>query len=640
MNKKRLTTILLSALLSVSCLFTACGEDNMTEKPKTPTSVTSFKVDNSQNHIDNSTATDKKIIENSVTEYKLVIPAAADAVLEEAAKELTVFTMKSNGMTFETIKDSECVSGGKYISLGKTTLLEECGLEVDYAKLGTDGYQIKTVEDTVYVIGENYGVLYGAYGLLGDWFDYEYFYKDCYTLNGATTVLLKNYDITEIPDIAYRAGGYGTMWEETQTINRYRMRIYSNFFVSIRGAIFHNAFKFLPVADHLETHPYWYSTGGDQTCYTARGDADEFQAMVDETVRVLKEELIAQPEKNLVTFSILDNNNACNCEACNDIVDTYGSEAAGIVLFLNEVNADIKEWFASEGEEYARDLKICFFAYNKYEKPPVKFNVATGKYEGVNGLRCDDGVCALIAPLNASYTSAVDDPQNEALKFSLDGWNAISGDIATWFYDTLYGSMENNYTFYNTFDGYQERYRYAYKVGSFWMFNEGQDQIYGSQMGFNNLKMYISDQLAWNVNADYQAMIDRYFKAMFGTAQEPLRKLFNELRARSIYNEEIYSAGSDCYATLSLAKYWPKESLLRWHGYIEEALKAIEPVKDINLEQYESYYMHIVSERLAINFALFTYYEGSLSNEQIEQFKSEYRSDVATTGITRASGAY
>ena len=624
-NKKYICAVLCCAF-SLSAIFTGCSDNAL--RP------TSFTVDNSQNHIYNVTETAEYVIKNGHTDYKILLPENPSLVLKDAAKELTQFINEATGAAFTTITENVAENGEKYISLGKTLLAEKN--DVPENGLGTDGYVIKTQGETVYVYGSDYGTLYGVYGLLNDWVGYEFFYKDTYSLRKQADVKLKNYYVKEIPDIAYRAAGYGTMWQEAQTTNRFRMRSYPSFFIPVRGQLFHNAFAYLPYEENAVIHPKWYNSGADQICYTAHGDKKEYAAMVEETVRVLKEELIASPDKNMVTFSILDNGNSCVCEACNESTAKYGAESAAIIIFLNDVNAEIKEWFGSEGAEYARDLKICFFAYNKYVKPPVKYNSATGGYEPIDGIKCDDGVCALIAPLEADYTVDFNSPENDSTKSVLLGWSAVSKDICTWFYDTLFLSVNVHYVFYNSFNGYQERMRYAYFVGSFWMFNQGQDQVFGGMSGFDSFKMYLSSRLSWNVNENYRDITQRFFDNFYGAASETMKTLFDEMCATALYFKENMVAGGDCYAPWDKPEYWTKGALTRWHGYLDKALEDILPLKDTDPESYERLYAHICYERLGINYLLCTLWSGSLSEEDYEKYKSEFVSDAKISGNTDA----
>lgn len=635
MNNKFKSIVALTCCATILCgVFTGCSDENI--PGKTTTELNGYNVDNSINHVDNTVETQKYVIKNGDTDYKIVIPDNASATVKEAAKELSQFAAEATGALLSTVKDNELTDNEKYISLGKTSFAETAGV-YDVANLGNDGYRIKTVGDNVYVIGKDYGTLYGVYGLLNDLVGYEFFYKNTYSLDKKSDVKLKNYDITEIPDIPNRPAGYGTMWQEAQTLNRYRTRVYNTYLIPVRGEVFHNSFAYLPYDTHSATHSKWYNGSGTQLCYTAHGDETEYNAMIDEVVSVLKEELKRYPDRDIVSLSCLDNIGSCSCDACVQCERTYGSASAAIILMLNKVNAQIKEWFAGDGAEYARDLKICFFAYFAYVKPPVEYNAQTGEYVPVNGIRCDDGVGVIYAPIEADYTESFDAIENEAIRSAILGWSAVSDIMMTWFYDTLYLSTNNHYVFYNTFNGFQNRLRYAYSVNSQWMFLQGQDMVFGGMTGFTSLKMYLYSKLSWNVNDDYQALIERFFDNFYGEASDKMMQIFDEMRVRSAYFKEEHDAAGDCYAALDNPTYWPKSQLCRWHDLANEALEALLKVKDVDAERYELLKSHVSFERLGINFLLCSLWKGSLSDEDYEKYRLEFVEDAAISGNTDAA---
>ncbi len=640
----KIACIALSLVSLCSVFFASCkkggGNDDSGDGGQNYVTATPVTAENSQNHVYQVSESSDYLIQGGKSDYKIVISASATLLVQEAANEFFQFTDEASGVVLPIVTDTQAMAEGteKFISIGVNALTDAAELS-NTAGLGPDGYKIVTKEGNVYVIGRDYGSLNGVYGLLNLYFDYEFFYKDTYSLTKKTDVKFLNCNVKEIPDFTHRAGGYGTMWQDEETIRRYRMRIYSQQFIPVNGAIFHNAFHYLPYEDNKVTHAEWYNSSGDQICYTAHGDPVQYEAMVAETVVQLKKALSDTQylDREMVTFSILDNNNSCSCDACNQIFLRYGAESAGIVLFLNDVNEQIRAWFADEGEEggkaYARDLKLCFFAYNKYVKAPVTYDEAKGVYTA-NDIHCDDGVCALIAPLEADYTVDFDAKENEATKSVMLGWSVVSKDIATWYYDTLYVSVNNNFIFYNTFNGYQNRFKYAYNVGSIWMFNEGQDQIYGGQGAFNSLKMYISSRLAWNVNEDYQAMITRFFENFYGPAADGMYALFNEMKARAQYCKEFLGAGGDCYASWDKASFWPKETLIRWRGMLDQAIADLAPLK--GTDAYDLYYAHIIYERVTLNYMLCTMYEGTLTETQFAQYRAEFIADAELSGNTRA----
>ena len=107
------------------------------------------------------------LVNNGETEYKIVIPAETGSLLQLASSDLNRFVAEATGVSIPVVKDSEVTGEGKFISIGKTTLLQDTNISYSYDELGRDGYKIITEGDDLYLIGgEDYGSLYATYELL------------------------------------------------------------------------------------------------------------------------------------------------------------------------------------------------------------------------------------------------------------------------------------------------------------------------------------------------------------------------------------------------------------------------------------------------------------------------------------------
>ena len=204
-----------------------------------------------------------------------------------------------------------------YISLGYNSYSLSSGYSKNSA-LKADGYQIAKKGRSIYVLGEDYGTLYGVYGLMNDLADYKFYYKDTKYIEKRDALdlgLVK--ERINIPDIENRAGGYGTMWGENDVYNpnRWGVKIYTNYFASVNGGVFHNVFHYLPYETHYSVHPKWYKNGttDQQLCYTAHGDANEYALMVQEVVEQLKTVARNSPERETYSLSGLFLATVFNC---------------------------------------------------------------------------------------------------------------------------------------------------------------------------------------------------------------------------------------------------------------------------------------------------------------------------------------
>ena len=147
-------------LLVVFCTsaFSACNARTDGKTPDTPKE--------NKNHIFNYTETDKFILENGVTEYKIVMPEEVTTEIEYARKELVNLFKEATGVTLATVSGFNLShsASGKYFSLGKTKMYETSGLNVNLSSLKDDAARIITKDNTIYFLGgTDSGVLYAVF---------------------------------------------------------------------------------------------------------------------------------------------------------------------------------------------------------------------------------------------------------------------------------------------------------------------------------------------------------------------------------------------------------------------------------------------------------------------------------------------
>ena len=325
---KRITAILLIAVLAFS--FAACQKSN--NNPSSGTDVTQ-----DANHNFSYTETDNYLLKDGATEYKIVIPSGSVSTeLSVARDELVRLFKEATGVALQVVTDAGLThsSDNKYISLGNTTVYKTCGLNADTSALKKDGARILTKDKTIFFIGKtDNGVLYGVYDFLNMHFNFETYFKDTYTLDtGVRNLKLMNYDVTDIPDIEYRTKkgiNVATTAEVNDTMFAYRMRTldsYNDMFLPIHSGsdktsswkVDHNSFYFLPKEDYFESNRNFYSTDGLQLCFTAHGDTDDFNLMVDLCAEKITNSLrwydpINYPNYTAVELGINDFFALCHC---------------------------------------------------------------------------------------------------------------------------------------------------------------------------------------------------------------------------------------------------------------------------------------------------------------------------------------
>lgn len=496
-----------------------------------------------------STEKDGYIVKNGVTEYKILVPELT-TYTTFARDELVRFFGEATGVNLTVVQDETVThtASGKYISLGDTNAFKTSGLTVDKAALGRDGARILTKDETVYIVGgTDNGVLYGVYDFLKMNFGFEVYYKDCYDIDtGVSEVKLRDYNVTDISDIPLKAR-VGILQCESQDMDdymfAYRMRTTDNLediMIPIHEELgnsssksdrLHNSLFYLPKSQYQASDAEFYSTKGEQLCYTARGNAEEYVKMTDICAQKVEQSLKWYPlTMNTVHLGIMDNWQSCDCNACKAFAAAHnGAESAAVYKFVQDVARKVVDWMnLSENEEYKRDdLQFTFFAYQWTLKPP--FEIKDGKVLIADDIVPDSDL--RIKPFNAfssfDFGVRMDSPSNaEQIEYATQ-WAQYVSDGWSW----TYGCFYNDYfCFYDPYTFYEDYYKWLYEQKYQFSFAQFHSRQRGSDTGFYILANYITSKLMWDSSLDTATLIDDFFNAMYSDAADAMKEVFYECR--------------------------------------------------------------------------------------------------------------
>ncbi len=610
------------------------------------------KPDDSENtkargtHERNIEQTENDIVKNGVTKYKVLIPANASTNIQVAKNEFVTFFKEATDIALTVEEDTSYDSATKYFSIGKTKLLEEKGLSAE-AELGQDGFRITTKDSSVFMYGySDFGSLYAVYDLLNCLFDFEPYYTDLVVVNkNVKNLKLCNYEIKEKPDFAIR------MMSEINGTWKRRLRAQSVVDVFADAlpnksveAINHNSTLILDQDTYNnpakpETyHPDWFldstirNPASTQLCYTAHGDGAELKLMAQEVVTTLREVFVETelPVDNMLMFqfSAADNARFCSCDSCMKEEAKYGSKSGAVISFCNTVSELIDEWLKSEeGSQYKRDYQLIFFAYEAYAKPPVKSNE---KGENVAAIRCNKNVVPLFMTYNGDHLRDLTHKNNKDMTDFAVGWGLCSDTLLCWNYSA-------NYTDYmymhDNFGQIQELYRFLYDNNFSYLYDEGTRQS-AAQPGFYCFKMYLESKLAWNVDADVDAITQKYFKNNYGPASDTMYSLFSQHRAYNAMlkdSDKINFGGgnsSSMWMDMNNKDYWDLPLVETWYGMCNKALEEIEPIKSVDAVRYEAIKNNILMERLSYIYTLVSVFEDELTTQEVKSLKTTFAKDA------------
>ena len=646
----RVIALLLGALSISTLTFSACGGGGDNSSSSTPPKQPEICL-----------------VEDGETNYEIVLPKKATNREEKAAAELNLFLKRATGVKLNIVTDNEVGelnTSAEYIYLGETKQTTDAVDDYSEETLTSQGYIIKQIDKAIFLVGgSDFGTLFSVYEFLGRTIDWDCIAVDEIIYTETDTVKIENIDVVDVPDIEYRVVGNYQAYNDDELANRFRfIRAHSDGFMYVNGRLYHNSLSYLPPEQYNNAnnpanyHPKWYMTEnvttfkGLQLCYTAHGDAAEYEKMQQTALDALKKAIKANPKISNVQFTMEDNSNWCTCTACAAVKQKYGADSAVVILFLNDLREKLDLWMTAE--KIKREINLVFFAYLNCMDAPVKTGMG-GIYSLIDGLKCADGVYVFYAPIYANYYTSLGDTKNVYGNFQyisnkkyyedIRKWSMISDQLYFWYYST-------NFRYYFipfcNFGAMQDNFRIAKENNVKYLFNEGQHyNETPNPTGFTYLKDYLESKLMWDVEADAKQLTEKFFTNYFGAAAEPMRKYYDQLNAHADstlkYRQKQSTHDLTCYDRICEAKYWPKDKLKAWLGYIDEAYAAIESVKALDQERYEILKNRILKESIAIRFLyldLHSNTDADIAYAEVQELKKAFKKDAIALRFTEHAG--
>ena len=593
-------------------------------------------------HIYDYTETNKYVVENEQSDYKIVLSAEPSKYEKLAADELVLFFEEATGVLLPVVEAGAIAynENNKVICLAKNdyylaALENETSLSTEGKNLEHDGFMIETVGNGIFIFGDYAeGALFGVYRYLAIEFNFDCYSNIAYRLDrNVKNVTLKDFSVIDIPDYTFRSCGYYHIINAEPT--EYRMGFDHGEQYALGSNSAHTIFTHLPKETYQKTHPKWFSTDGTQPCFYARGDEEESEAMLNQMLEVMKGHF-KESDGYFFRIGHADSLTWCACDACKTSKEKYGADSASVIIFANKLAEKMDAWLATdEGKPYARDYRITVLGYGPAStlRPPAVQDEVTGEWKPSSpDVVCHDRVVPWYAPLEIDYNYTIFDKQNEEYLNYFKGWDSLSKEMSLYLYST-------NYKYFLTPTAFFEQLQGMYQLGAkgdgYFVFDLGQRLQSGGVTAWHVFKSYLISKLSWNVNLDIGELTKQFFKGYFGESADAMMKFYTSYRVHAEYTvNHVYAAGTSVYMPMNDVRYWPKNILDQWNGYVEEALSDIEVLKRVNPIAYQQYYDRITLERISLYYLMVELHQNSYSDDFVWQMKLAFKEDCARLGVT------
>jgi hypothetical protein len=341
--------------------------------------------------------------------------------------------------------------------------------------------------------------------------------------------------------------------------------------------------------------------------------------MVDQIVAIMAQTLTSsqaygddpsklRPDALYVTLTSEDGGGVCTCSACTAAKAQYGSDAGAVIKLCNDVREGMDEWMEAN-PRFKREVTLLFFAYNDYVTAPTA---------GTIEMREDVGVMYAVSDY-VNYYYDVYNTENDAFRAQFEAWSNLcainNSTFALWTYTKNFSAYMLRADVYGENAFFNENaYRYFAENGVDLWFNQGATNGTTTLSAFEKLNGYIDSQMMWDSNQSVEDLIDKWFNAMYGSAADDMKALYDgqNQKAREAFGTTKKGIPSVGVSESVMKKTLTNSVLQTWFGYIDSAKDAINSDGSLTDEQKAAYIERINEEWISVEFWYVSLYYSSI----------------------------
>lgn len=632
-QQKRIIALLLVTAMSMG-LVTGCGNSAASDTSADAGHM-EMPLENVLTPVEDSQVA---FLSDGASQYRIVLPEAADENEQFAADELQYFIEQASGAKLEIVTEGADLAPGQYIFVGATAAAEAAGVTPSYEQTMYNGFAMELVDDDLYLRGySSIGTRNSVYEFLQYLFDYDYYAPDEIYVAQVKTANMPAFDMVVNPSFDWRTSNYGwSIWDST---GGHRMRMNNAEEIYINGWNCHYGYEIIdPVVYDYTSEEYadWYApsvvdtTKGTkepvQLCYSRSQEMEK--TYIENLLKIIEES-----DQRVVILGQADHPWWCECDSCQAWEDKYGTDAAVMIPFLNRVQAAVDAWFA-ENRPGEQPTMCLIFAYYETVIPPANWNEQTQTWEAMDeNMIINPNSSIMFAPIGMECDVAFSDydpGDNTNPLGQLLGWGALTENIYSWTYSQLF---EEFFLTYNTFETVQKNNQVLMDAGSICILDQTQSNAEGYITGWNMAKGYLLSKLQWDNSLNQEELLREFFLRYYEDAADVMYDIFMEQRLWLNHLYKDMGANGDIYEDMMTQAYWPYNWLENIMSRFEDAYAALEPLRERDPERYTKIHDRITLETLQFRYIKLSLYYAEYDERELLNTRQAFRYDCERLGV-------
>jgi hypothetical protein len=463
------------------------------------------------------------LIDEGESPYRIIIPVDAIPSERYAAEELQKYLERISGVKLPIATDDQPMS--KYeILLGNNRHMRSLGLQIDLAKLGSEGFLIKTFNNYLVISGGRpRGTLYGVYTLLEEKLGVRWFTPEVEYVPKMKRIEIPPLDEVQIPALEYREVFWSEMLRDADFAARHKLNGQHYRLTEKHGGRAVVFYPFVHSFDQLiprevcERQPdFWPMVDGRRVSgYVQRclSNPKLVKMAVEQVRRWLKE----HPEATIIDISQNDTGNWCQCPECKAFDEAEGSPSASIIRFVNTIAESIERDYPN--------VRVETLAYQYSRKPPRTLRPRSNVI-----IRLCSIECCFSHPLEGC-----DSDENRSFCKDIEDWRQVAPTLYVWDYTTNFAHYLMPFP---NIEVLQPNVKFFIKHGVKGLFEQG-NYSPGGNGEMAPLRAYVLAKLLWNPDVDVRKIIGEFLNGYYGKAG-PIIQTYIEMLHRKVKVKNVH----------------------------------------------------------------------------------------------------
>ncbi|MGH7969312.1 MAG: DUF4838 domain-containing protein, partial [Limisphaerales bacterium] len=385
--------------------------------------------------------------------------------------------------------------------LGNNTHLRNSRIPIDFAKLGTDGFALRTDRRRLVIAGGRpRGTLNGVYTFLEENLGVRWFTPEVEVVPHTNRLVLPTLNETRVPALEYREVFWTEMMRDGDFAARHRLNGPNCHLTEKHGGPAVVYYPFVHSMDSLvprdlyNEHPEYFPlikgkrvNGYVQRCLS---NPDVLKISIARVRQWIKE----HPEATIISVSQNDTANYCQCDQCKALDEQEGTPAASMIRFVNAIAQDIEHDYPN--------IQIDTLAYQYTRKPPKTLRPHRNVIVRLCSIEC-----CFAHPL-----ASCDSNENRRFREDIIAWEPVAPKLYIWDYTPNFGHYQQPFP---NFDAIQPNVQFFVRHGVKGLFEQG-NYSSGGNGELGPLRAYVLAELLWNPDTDVSRRIHEFLTAYYG----------------------------------------------------------------------------------------------------------------------------